>query len=86
MCADHDQSVRSWVSMESNVGEEIRDGVDGMMGERVRRLINGRSERRRERRNERKRERKEEHERGHEMERVEERLVRDIVTYEMCNV
>ena len=57
MCADHDQSVRSWVSMESNVGVKIRDGVNGMIIERVRGVMNGRSEKRRERRNERRRER-----------------------------
>ena len=82
MRADHDQSVRSWVSMESNVGVDIRDGVEGMIGERVRELMNGRSKRRRETKNERTRKRRREHERGHEMKRMEERLVvRNVVTW-----
>ena len=85
MCEDHDQSVRSWVSMESNVGVEVRDEVDGMIGERVSGLMNrrtnGRSERRRERRNERRREKRREYERGNEIERMEESLLMDIVTW-----
>ena len=62
MCADHVQSVRSRVSLESNVGVEVRDRVDGIMGKRVRELkngwTNGRSERRREKRNEKRMERR----------------------------
>ena len=37
------------------MGVEIRDGVDGMTGERMRGVMNGKSKRRRERRNERER-------------------------------
>ena len=45
MCADRDQSVRSWGSVESGVGVEIRNGVDGVTRERKKGLM---GERRRE--------------------------------------
>ena len=81
MCADHDQSVRSWASMKSMAGVEIRDGVDGMIGKRVRGLMNGRTNERSKRRRERMNERRREHERGNEVERMEEKLVMVILTW-----
>ena len=39
MCADRDQSVRSWGSVESSLEVEIRDGVDGVMKERERGMM-----------------------------------------------
>lgn len=42
ICADHGQSVRSRVSVDSNGVVEVRDGVDGMIREETRNMINKR--------------------------------------------
>ena len=59
MCADRDQSVRSWGSVEPGVAVEIRDGANGVMRERRRGMVGRRRERRNERRREKERERRE---------------------------